>query len=90
MSIDAILILLIFVVAFVLILGEFVHRTLAAWGGALAMLIVGYSYGSLSWCSGHLFGFKEDKGPMIQIFQYPEKLRIYTTNLPKCCIFYLS
>ena len=26
------------------------------------MLIVGYSYGSLSWCSGHLFGFKEDKG----------------------------
>ena len=62
MAIDALLILLIFVIAFVLILGEYVHRTLAAWGGALAMLIVGYSYGSLSWCSGHLFGFKEDKG----------------------------
>ena len=62
MSIAALLILVIFVIAFVLILGEYVHRTLAAWGGALSMLIVGYSYGSLSWCSGHLFGFKEDKG----------------------------
>ena len=61
MSIDALLILVIFVIAFVLILGEYVHRTLAAWGGALTMLIVGYSYGSLSWCSGHLFGFKENK-----------------------------
>ena len=58
MAIDALLILLIFVIAFVLILGEYVHRTLAAWGGALAMLIVGYSYkyiGTLYICTG--FGF---------------------------------
>ena len=53
MSIDALLILLIFIVAFVLILGEFVHRSLAAWGGAVAMLIIGKIYGSLDWCSGH-------------------------------------
>ena len=53
MSIDAILILIIFIVAFVLILGEFVHRTLAAWGGAVAMLIIGKIYGTLDWCSGH-------------------------------------
>ena len=53
MTIDAILILIIFVIAFVLILGEFVHRTLAAWAGAVAMLIVGKMYGTLDWCSGH-------------------------------------
>ena len=55
MSIDAILILIIFIIAFVLILGEFVHRTLAAWGGAVAMLIIGKMYGTLDWCSGHGF-----------------------------------
>ncbi len=53
MTLAATLILLIFIVAFVLILGEFVHRTLAAWGGAVAMLIVGKIYGTLDWCSGH-------------------------------------
>ncbi len=74
MSIDALLILVIFVIAFVLILGEYVHRTLAAWGGALTMLIVGYSYGSLSWCSGHLFGFKENKE---------------IEREKKCCFFFL-
>lgn len=52
-STDAILVLLIFIVAFILILGEYVHRTLAAWGGAVAMLLVGLYYESLSWCSGH-------------------------------------
>ncbi len=46
MTLAATLILLIFIVAFVLILGEFVHRTLAAWGGAVAMLIVGKIYGT--------------------------------------------
>ncbi len=53
MSPDAILVLLIFIIAFALILGEFVHRTLAAWGGALLMLVVGKIYGTLDWCSGH-------------------------------------
>jgi len=53
MSPDAILVLLIFIASFVLILGEYVHRTLAAWGGALLMLAVGKIYGTLDWCSGH-------------------------------------
>jgi len=53
MSPDAILVLLIFIISFVLILGEYVHRTLAAWGGALLMLAVGKIYGTLDWCSGH-------------------------------------
>ena len=53
MTPDAILILLIFIASFVLILGEYVHRTLAAWGGALLMLAVGKIYGTLDWCSGH-------------------------------------
>ena len=53
MSPDAILVLLIFIISFVLILGEYVHRTLAAWGGALLMLVVGKIYGTLDWCSGH-------------------------------------
>ena len=53
MTPDAILVLLIFIVSFVLILGEYVHRTLAAWGGALLMLAVGKIYGTLDWCSGH-------------------------------------
>ena len=50
MSPDAILVLLIFIASFVLILGEYVHRTLAAWGGALLMLVVGKIYGTLDWC----------------------------------------
>ena len=53
MTPDAILVLLIFIASFVLILGEYVHRTLAAWGGALLMLAVGKIYGTLDWCSGH-------------------------------------
>jgi Na+/H+ antiporter NhaD/arsenite permease-like protein len=53
MTPDAILVILIFIVSFVLILGEYVHRTLAAWGGALLMLAVGKVYGTLDWCSGH-------------------------------------
>ncbi len=53
MTPDAILVLLIFIISFVLILGEYVHRTLAAWGGALLMLAVGKIYGTLDWCSGH-------------------------------------
>ena len=53
MTPDAILVLLIFIISLVLILGEYVHRTLAAWGGALLMLAVGKIYGTLDWCSGH-------------------------------------
>jgi len=40
-SIEAILILLVFLIAFALILGEIVDRVLAAWGGAVGMLLVG-------------------------------------------------
>ena len=49
MTLAATLILLIFIIAFVLILGEFVHRTSAAWIGAVAMLIVGKLTGTLDW-----------------------------------------
>ncbi len=51
-SIEAILILLVFLVAFALILGEIVDRVLAAWGGAVGMLLVGTYYDSLTWCTG--------------------------------------
>jgi len=52
MSIEAILILLIFIIAFALILGEVVDRVLAAWGGAVGMLLVGTYYQALTWCTG--------------------------------------
>jgi Na+/H+ antiporter NhaD/arsenite permease-like protein len=60
MTLAAALILLIFIIAFVLILGEFVHRTTAAWMGAVAMLAVGKLTGTLDWCTdgeceGNLF-----------------------------------
>ena len=60
MTLAAALILLIFIIAFVLILGEFVHRTTAAWMGAVAMLIIGKLTGTLDWCThgeceGNLF-----------------------------------
>ena len=51
-SIEAILILLIFLIAFALILGEIVDRVLAAWGGAVGMLLVGTYFNSLTWCTG--------------------------------------
>ena len=51
-SIEAILILLIFLVAFALILGEIIDRVLAAWGGAVGMLLVGTYYNALTWCTG--------------------------------------
>ena len=51
-SIEAILILLVFLVAFALILGEIVDRVLAAWGGAVGMLLVGTFFESLTWCTG--------------------------------------
>ena len=52
MSIEAILILFIFIIAFALILGEIVDRVLAAWGGAVGMLLVGTYYDALTWCTG--------------------------------------
>ncbi len=52
MSIDAILILVVFLIAFALILGEIVDRVLAAWGGAVAMLLIGTYYETLTWCTG--------------------------------------
>ena len=60
MTLAAALILLIFIIAFVLILGEFVHRTTAAWMGAVAMLAIGKLTGTLDWCThgeceGNLF-----------------------------------
>ena len=51
-SIESILILLVFLIAFALILGEVVDRVLAAWGGAVGMLLVGTYYNSLTWCTG--------------------------------------
>ena len=51
-SIEAILILLVFLIAFALILGEVVDRVLAAWGGAVGMLLVGTYFNSLTWCTG--------------------------------------
>ena len=51
-SIEAILILLVFLIAFALILGEIVDRVLAAWGGAVGMLLIGTYYNSLTWCTG--------------------------------------
>ena len=51
MTLTAALILLIFIIAFVLILGEFVHRTTAAWMGAVAMLAIGKLTGTLDWCT---------------------------------------
>ena len=51
-SIEAILILLVFLIAFALILGEVVDRVLAAWGGAVGMLLVGTFFESLTWCTG--------------------------------------
>ena len=51
-SIEAILILLVFLIAFALILGEIVDRVLAAWGGAVGMLLIGTYYNSLTWCGG--------------------------------------
>ena len=51
-SIEAILILLVFLIAFALILGEIVDRVLAAWGGAVGMLLVGTYFDSLTWCTG--------------------------------------
>ena len=41
-----------FLIAFALILGEIVDRVLAAWGGAVGMLLVGTYYNSLTWCTG--------------------------------------
>ena len=35
-----------------MILGEIVDRVLAAWGGAVGMLLVGTYYNSLTWCTG--------------------------------------
>ena len=52
MTIDAILILIVFLIAFALILGEIVDRVLAAWGGAVAMLLIGTYYETLTWCTG--------------------------------------
>jgi len=60
MTIDALLILLIFVIAFALILGEIVDRTLAAWGGAVGMLLIGKFYGTLNWCTGGGHGGEGD------------------------------
>ena len=57
-SIEAILILLVFLIAFALILGEIVDRVLAAWGGAVGMLLVGTYYNSLTWCTGGGHGGK--------------------------------
>ena len=51
-SIEAILVLLVFLIAFALILGEVVDRVLAAWGGAVGMLLVGTYFNSLTWCTG--------------------------------------
>jgi len=51
-STEAILILLVFLIAFALILGEVVDRVLAAWGGAVGMLLVGTYYNALTWCTG--------------------------------------
>ncbi|MFL2941814.1 MAG: SLC13 family permease [Candidatus Poseidoniales archaeon] len=51
-SIEAMLILFVFLIAFALILGEIVDRVLAAWGGAVGMLLVGTYYNSLTWCTG--------------------------------------
>ena len=51
-SIEAILILFVFLIAFALILGEIVDRVLAAWGGAVGMLLIGTYYNSLTWCTG--------------------------------------
>ena len=51
-SSEAILILLVFLIAFALILGEIVDRVLAAWGGAVGMLLVGTYFNSLTWCTG--------------------------------------
>jgi len=51
-SIEAILVLFVFLIAFALILGEIVDRVLAAWGGAVGMLLVGTYYNSLTWCTG--------------------------------------
>ena len=58
-SIEAILILLVFLIAFALILGEIVDRVLAAWGGAVGMLLVGTYYNSLTWCTGGGHGGEE-------------------------------
>ena len=44
--------MLVFLIAFALILGEIVDRVLAAWGGAVGMLLVGTYYNSLTWCTG--------------------------------------
>ena len=62
-SIEAILVLLVFLIAFALILGEVVDRVLAAWGGAVGMLLVGTYYNSLTWCTG---GGHGGEGPVCQ------------------------
>ena len=59
-SIEAILVLLVFLIAFALILGEVVDRVLAAWGGAVGMLLVGTYYKSLTWCTGGGHGGEAD------------------------------
>ena len=62
-SIEAILVLFVFLIAFALILGEIVDRVLAAWGGAVGMLLVGTYYNSLTWCTG---GGHGGEGPVCQ------------------------
>ena len=77
MNIDEILNLLIFIIAFVLILGEYVHRTLAAWGGAVAMFIVGIKYKSLTWCSGNSYE-EESKDSAIFILKEECEHNLFT------------
>ena len=99
MTLAATLILLIFIIAFVLILGEFVHRTTAAWIGAVAMLIVGKLTGTLDWCThgeceGNLFAAIEFNviglllgmmvfAAMLEISGFFEFIAIKATKLSK-------
>ena len=68
-SIESILILLVFLIAFALILGEVVDRVLAAWGGAVGMLLVGTYYNSLTWCTGGGHGGDDHGGCHNNLFE---------------------
>ena len=67
-SIESILILLVFLIAFALILGEVVDRVLAAWGGAVGMLLIGTYYNSLTWCTSGGHG-RDDGGCHNNLFE---------------------
>jgi len=91
-GIDAILILLIFIVAFAVILTDMFHRTIVAWVGAMGVFAVGKAYGTID--EHMLFGFVDFNvigllmgmmiiAAMLEISGFFEFIAIKATKLSK-------